>query len=79
MHICVWKHMRDMNDDLIVKFIVRLAILISIWVPATGFENRKENSRERFCIGIFNDQTQIMNSKISPENCQILIFPYFGY
>ena len=77
MYICVWKHMRDMNDDLIVKFIIRLAILISIWVPATGFENRKENSRERFCTGIFNDQTQIMNSEISPEKLPNPYFPLF--
>ena len=78
MYICVWKHMRDMNDDLIVTFIIRLAIFISIWVPATGFENRKENSRERFCTGIFNDQTQIMNSEISPEKLPKPYFPLFG-
>ena len=78
MYICVWKHMRDMNDDLIVTFIIRLAIFISIWVPATGFENRKENSRERFCTGIFNHQTQIMNSEISPEKLPKPYFPLFG-
>ena len=77
MYICVWKHMRDMNDDLIVRFIIRLAIFISIWVPATGFENRRENSRERFCTGIFNDQTQIMNSEISPEKLPRPYFPLF--
>ena len=77
MYICVWKHMRDMNDDLIVKFIIRLAIFISIWVPATGFDNRKENSRERFCTGIFNDQTQIMNSEISSEKLPRPYFPLF--
>ena len=77
MYICVWKHMRDMNDDLIVKFIIRLAIFISIWVPATGLENRKENSRERFCTGIFNNQTQTMNSEISPEKLPRPYFPLF--
>ena len=51
--------------------------VISIWVPATGFENRKENSRERFCTGIFNDQTQIMNSEISPEKLPNPYFPLF--
>ena len=77
LYICVWKHMRDMNDDLIVTFIIRLAIFISIWVPATGFENRKENSRERFCTGIYNDHNQIMNSEISPEKLPKPYFPLF--
>ena len=28
LYICVWKHMRDMNDDLLVTFIIRLSIFI---------------------------------------------------
>ena len=85
MHICVWKHMRDMNDDLIVKFIVRLAILISIWVPATGFENRKENSRERFCTGILAILKQAGSSRYGKEDpgylrrCLQMIFSTFFF
>ena len=31
MFICVWKRMREMNDDLIARIIVIWAIFISIW------------------------------------------------
>ena len=77
LYICVWKHMRDMNDDLIFTFIMRLTIFISIWVPMTGFANRKGASSERFCTGIYNDHNQIMNSEISPEKLPKPYFPLF--
>ena len=32
MFICVWKRMRDMNDDLIVRIAFRWTLFISIWV-----------------------------------------------
>ena len=66
MYICVWKHMRDMNDDLIVAFLVRIAVFISVWVPTTGFNNRKgQSSVVSMCTGIFNDHNQIIDSEIS--------------
>ena len=68
MYICVWKHMRDLNDDLIVTFLVRIAVLISIWVPTTGFNNRKgQSSVVSMCTGIFNDHDQIMNTEVRSD------------
>ena len=66
MYICVWKHMRDMNDDLIVTFLVRIAVFISVWVPTTRFSSfhssKGQSSAVSMCTGIFNDHEQIMNS-----------------
>ena len=59
--------MRDMNDDLIVTFLVRVAVFISVWVATTGFHNRKGASTEALCTGIFNDHDQIMNSEPTPD------------
>ena len=53
--------MRDMNDDLIVKIIVRVALFVSVWVSTTGFWNRKIEiaTSAAMCTGIFNDHDQI--------------------
>jgi len=59
--------MRDMNDDLIVTFIVRISVFISFWVSTTGFSNRKGISTEAICTGVFNDHEQIMDPDISPD------------
>ena len=71
MYICVWKHMRDMNDDLIVTFLVRIAVFISIWVPTTRFSSfhnsKSQSSGVSMCTGIFNDHDQIMNSEIRSD------------
>ena len=67
MYICVWKHMRDMNDDLIVTFLVRVAVFMSVWVATTGFHNRKGASTEAMCTGIFNDHDQIRNPELTPD------------
>ena len=67
MYICVWKHMRDMNDDLIVTFLHRISVFISVWVATTGFHNRKGASTEAICTGIFNDHDQIMNPELTPD------------
>ena len=69
MYICVWKHMRDMNDDLIVTILVRISILISIWASTTGFSNRKVEraTSAAMCTGIFNDHDQIMDPEISSD------------
>ena len=77
LYICVWKHMRDMNDDLIVRFIIRLSIFISVWVPATGFVNRKGSSGEDFCTGIFNNRNEILDPQISPEKLPQPYSPLF--
>ena len=60
--------MQDMNDDLIVAFLVKIAVFISVWVPTTGFINRKgQSSVVSMCTGIFNDHDQIMNSEIRSD------------
>ena len=69
--------MRDMNDNLIVTFIIRLSIFVSVWVPTTGFVNRKGSSGEGFCTGIFNDHDQVMNTQISPEKLPQPYSPLF--
>jgi hypothetical protein len=56
-----------MDDDLIVTFIVRVAVFISVWVATTGFHNRKGASTEALCTGIFNDHDQIMNPELTPD------------
>ena len=66
MYICVWKHMRDTNDDLIVMISVRTAVFISVWVSTTGFSDKMGGSIDAMCTGIFNDHNQIMDSEISP-------------
>ena len=77
LYICVWKHMRAMNDDLIVTFVIRSTIFISIWVPTTGFVNRKGNSSEGFCTGIFNNRNEILDPQISPEKLPQPYSPLF--
>ena len=66
-----------MNDDLLVTFIVRLSIFISIWVHTTGFVNRKGNLFEGFCTGIFNDHNEILDPQISPEKLPQPYSPLF--
>ena len=68
MYICVWKHMRDMNDDLIVTILVRTSVLISVWVATTGFNHREGAKSHAMCTGIFNDHDQIMNQIITPDD-----------
>ena len=63
----MWKHMRDMNDDLIVTFLVRISVFISIWVSTTGFNQRKGISTQAICTGIFNDHDQIMDPELTPD------------
>ena len=75
MYICVWKHMRDMNDDLIVTFVVRISVFISIWVSTTGFSQRKGISTQAICTGVFNDHDQIMDPELTPNK---LPQPYNG-
>ena len=71
----MWKHMRDMNDDLIVTFVVRISVFISIWVSTTGFSQRKGISTQAICTGVFNDHDQIMDPELTPNK---LPQPYNG-
>ena len=66
MFICIWKRMRDMNDKLIARIILRWVIFISIWLTLTAPLNTS-NYGMKFCTGIYNDHDQIMNSNIPNE------------
>ena len=59
--------MRDMNDNLIVTFVVRISVFISIWVSTTGFAQRMGISTQPFCTGFFNDHDQIMDPELTPD------------
>ena len=61
--------MRDMNDDLIVTFLVRISIFFGIWASTTGFSNRKVEraTSAAMCMGIFDDHDQIMDPEISSD------------
>ena len=59
--------MRDMNDDLIVRILVRTAVFISIWVSSTSFAGKTGGVSDAMCIGVLNDYQILMNSKISPD------------
>ena len=77
MYICVWKHMRDTNDDLIVMISVRTAVFISVWVSTTGFSDKMGGSIDAMCTGIFNDHHILMNSKISLDKLPQPYSPVF--
>ena len=77
MFICVWKRMRDMNDDLIVRVIANWTLFISIWVPTTGFSNKKGSPHENYCTGTYNDHSRIMNSERAPETLPQPYSPIF--
>ena len=69
MFICIWKRMRDMNDQLIARIILIWAIFISIWLSLTAPVNTSTTSSyaNKFCTGIYDDHDQIMNSNIPNE------------
>ena len=75
MFICIWKRMRDMNDQLIARIILIWAIFISIWLSLTAPVNTSTTSSyaNKFCTGIYDDHDQIMNSNIPNET---LPLPY---
>ena len=69
MFVCVWKRIPHMNDNLMLRFANTWAMFISIWVPSTGFLNRKGNMGEQLCTGNFSEHTHNMNWQdlISPK------------
>ena len=77
MFICIWKRMRDMNDNLIASIILRWAIFISIWLSLTAPVNTSTTSSyaNKFCTGIYNDHDQIMNFKIPNERLSLTYAP----
>ena len=59
MFLIVWKRMRVMNDNLVVKIAMIWAIFMSIWSAFTLFINRSVNKRGQMCSGIFSDDKMI--------------------
>ena len=59
MFLIVWKRMRVMNDDLIVRIAIIWAIFMSIWSAFTLSINRSINKRGQMCSGIFFDDKMI--------------------
>ena len=55
MFLIIWKRMRVMNDDLIVRIAIIWAIFMSIWSAFTLSINRSVNRRGQMCSGIFSD------------------------
>ena len=50
MFICVWKSMRTMNDDLMVRIAINLAVLSSIVMGLLKFRAQVSNSVYNFQI-----------------------------
>ena len=59
MFICVWKRMRQMNDDLITRLAVNWAIFLSIWISC-----QISYSNESICTGDFSFNKQLDSTKI---------------
>ena len=52
MLICVWKHVKVMNDNLIARFAVIWASFMATWIGLTGFAN-KLGTIQNFVMKIF--------------------------
>ena len=49
MFLCVWKHIPQMNDNLIARIAISWAGFLSIWMSLTGFQKT-----DSFCLGEYN-------------------------
>ena len=77
MFICIWKRMREMNDNLIATIVHTWALFISIWLQTTFtvlfnkdvhvYVDGMLNVEQEFCSGTFNDHEQMVNLQISPD------------
>ena len=61
MFVCIWRRMRQINDDLIVRIVVIWATFLSIWISFTDFEFKRGTRTEQFCSGIFLNDTMTLN------------------
>ena len=77
--ICIWKRMKTMDDNMIVRIVMIWVFHLSIWVNSVGFLQRStESSKSKaFCTGIYNDHDEILNSHISPKNLPRPFMPLF--
>ena len=60
MFICVWRRMRQMNDDLIVTIAVNCSTFLSIWMTFTDF-TQDETRNEKLCSGDFFSASRTMD------------------
>ena len=61
MFVCIWRRMRQINDDLIVRIVVIWATFLSIWISFTDFKFTQGTRTEQFCSGIFLNDTMTLN------------------
>ena len=52
LFICIWRRMREMNDDLIVAILVNCSMFLSMWATFTDL-TREEIRTEKLCLGDF--------------------------
>ena len=80
MFICIWKRMRQMNDDLIVRLAVNWAIFISIWIPCHGYFTNFQisNSHEAICTGDYSFIKQMDWQKLDSTKT-FFPFPPYGF
>ena len=60
MFICVWKRMREMNDDLIVRILVNSSIFLSVWMTINN-ESQISTRGDEFCSGDFQNSSTAMD------------------
>ena len=54
MFICVWKRMKEINDDLLVRVCVIVAIFLSFWMASTDILFSKGIMSVQLCCGKFS-------------------------
>jgi hypothetical protein len=60
MFICVWKGMRQLNDDLIVKIAFNCSVFLSIWMSLTDF-TLEGGKNGQLCSGEFSNSLMTMD------------------
>ena len=60
MFICVWKGMRELNDDLIVKIAFNCSVFLSIWMSLTDF-TLEGGKNGQLCSGEFSNSVMTMD------------------
>ena len=80
MFICVWKRMRQMNDDLIVRLALNWTIFLSIWIPSHGYFTNFQisNSHEAICTGDYSFIKQMDWQKLDSTKT-FFPFPPYGF
>ncbi len=76
MFICVWKRMKQMNDDLIVRIAVISSTFLSICLSLTHWFIQKETRHHQLCSGDFSNRSMTMDwQEITKPKITMLDFP----